>query len=423
MSRMIRSDLVADPSFDAMTFLNEVVGRFPASISFAPGRPAEEAFDVAAGLEGISLYAEHRARERGCSPEQILRTLGQYGRTNGEIGDLIAAQLARDENIHVPPEAIAVTAGCQEAMMILAMTLFERDRDVLLVSDPAYVGIHGAARLAGIEVVPVATGDAGLTASAMEEAIERTRRDGKRPRAWYDVPDFNNPSGTSVPLDERRRLLALAGREQMWIIEDNPYGMFAYDAPPLPTFKSLDTDRRVIYLGTFAKTLFPGLRVGYLIADQRGPDGQLLGAALGAAKSFVTVNTSPLMQAAAGGMLLQAGLTLRPLVANALPLYRKRRDAMVDALERAVTDHGLGGRVRWNRPAGGFFMTVDLPFEFDRACLTECAAAGVLVCPMSLFARLPGQERRIRLSFSYANESSIAEGVSRLIGFVAGRAV
>lgn len=415
-------DCFRDPWLDVMNFLNEVVLDFPDAISFAPGRPAEELFEVRESLGAIERWVEH-AVETGSWPsaEAVYRSFGQYGRTNGIICDLIARQLELDEKIRVPASAVMVTTGCQEAMAVLLAGLFDAREDVLLASDPTYIGITGLAAILGIEVIGVPAGPDGLELAAVEEALVEAERRGKRARALYDVPDFNNPLGTSLPVERRRELLELAREREILIFEDNPYGMFAYDGEPPPTLKSLDEAGVVIYLGSFAKTLFPGLRLGFLVADQRvAGGGALLAEELSKVKSLTTVNTSPLLQAAAGGLLLENGGSLAAIVRPKVDFYRRNRDAMLEALEGEFGD--LGGEVRWNRPAGGFFLTVEVPFDFDEACLRTCAGEyGVIVCPMSYFTLGGGRDRQIRLSFSYVTPEEIHEGVAHLARFVRGR--
>jgi (S)-3,5-dihydroxyphenylglycine transaminase len=434
--RLALREPLREDSLEVMNFLNEVVLRYPGAISFAPGRPSEKWFDVEDSLRQTGRFAQRRAELDGRSRESVWGELGQYGKTNGLIQELIARHLSRDEGIDVPPEAIIVTVGCQEAMLILMMGLFDPARDVLLVSDPTYIGITGLAHILGVELCPVASGEQGLEAKAVSAAIERVRSSGKRPRAVYDIPDFNNPLGTSMPLAERRQLLALARDQQLLIFEDNPYGMFAYDGAPLPTLKALEGEGRedgacervVVYLGSFSKTLFPGLRLGYLVADQQvsAPgDGEtrLLAEELSRIKSLTTVNTSPVIQAIAGGVLQDNGGSLGPVVARKRSFYKTLRDAMLGALERATRREGLAPHaVRWNRPQGGFFLAVTLPFEFGEDCLERCAADyGVICCPMSFFSLRPGREHQIRLSFSCVTEREIEEGVGRLARFIGDR--
>jgi (S)-3,5-dihydroxyphenylglycine transaminase len=422
MDITLRSSL-ADPLLDVMNFLNEVVLRYPEAVSFAPGRPSERFFDVEGSLGRAALWVESRAAAAGISERAVWNDLGQYNKTNGIINDLIARQLAADEGIAAPPESILVTTGCQEGMAILLLGLIDPAGDALLVSDPAYIGVPGLARIMGLTLIPIPTGERGLDPEAVARGIDEARRMGRRPRALYDVPDFNNPLGTRMPVEARRELLALAREHGMLIWEDNPYGMFSYDGPPLPTLKALDEHGVVVYMGSLSKTLFPGLRLGYLVADQQvllpgGPGSQRvpLAAELSKIKSLTTVNTSTVVQAIAGGILLAAGGSLRPLVEEKLPFYRANRDRMLASLEAALG--GVHG-VRWNRPEGGFFLTVNLPFEFTDECLTVCARDyGVIVCPLRFFALTPGRGRQVRLSFSYVDEERIAEGIDRFARFV-----
>ncbi len=412
-----------DPLLEVMNFLNEVVLRYPAAVSFAPGRPAERHFDVERSLGLAPLFVEHRTAATGWSPRAVWNDLGQYNKTNGIINDLIARHLELDEGIRASPASIVVTHGCQEGMTILLMALFNPAEDVLLVSDPTYIGITGLAAILGIEMVPVATGDDGLEPAAVAAAIEAVLDRGKRPRALYDIPDFNNPLGTRMPIAARHALLALLREREVFLFEDNPYGMFSYDGDPLPTLKALDEHGVVVYMGSFAKTLYPGLRAGYLVADQEvvgeGATRTPLAAELSKVKSLTTVTTSPVVQAVVGGLLLEGEGSVRGLVRGKLPFYRANRDRMLAALEERLGD--VPG-VRINRPAGGFFLTVELPFPFDDECLQTCARDyGVIVCPMSFFSLSAGREHQVRLSFSYVTEEQIAEGIGRFARFVRDR--
>jgi (S)-3,5-dihydroxyphenylglycine transaminase len=411
---------LADPLLDVMNFLNEVVLRYPEAVSFAPGRPAERFFDVERSLGAAAGWVAARARDSATPPRAVWNDLGQYNKTNGIINDLIARQLAADEGIAAAPESIVVTTGCQEGMAILLLGLIDPAEDALLVSDPAYIGVPGLARILGLTLIPVPTGERGLDPEAVRAGIAEARRLGRRPRALYDVPDFNNPLGTRMPVDARRALLDLARGHGMLIWEDNPYGMFSYDGPPLPTLKALDEHGVVIYMGSFSKTLFPGLRLGYLVADQQvvHATGERvpLAAELSKVKSLTTINTPPVLQAIVGGILLETGGSLKPILAEKLPFYRANRDAMLTALEGALG--GVEG-VRWNRPEGGFFLTLTLPFDFTDDDLTACARDyGVIVCPLRFFALTAGWERQVRLSFSYIDGPRIAEGIGRLARFV-----
>ena len=426
-------DCLGDASLSVMNFLNEVVLRYPSAVSFAPGRPFEEHFDVEGSLARAAVYVDYRAAATGLARGAVFADLGQYNKTNGIINDLVARQLAADEGIVADPSDIIVTCGCQEGMAVLLLGLFDPAVDVLLSSDPTYIGITGLAKIMGIGVQPIASGENGLEPEAVVAAARAIRATGKRPRAIYDIPDFNNPLGTRMPLAARHALLAAARAEGLLIFEDNPYGMFAYDGPPAPTLKSLEerADGIVIYMGSYSKTLFPGLRIGYLVCGQQAvPSGVARGGApvslaeeLSKVKSLTTVTTPPLLQAIVGGLLLENGGSLAPLMAAKLPAYRASRDRMLAALDASFgADSELAGAVTWNRPEGGFFLTLNVPFDFTPERLTACARDyGVIVCPMTYFAIDPqasGRERQVRLSFSYVAGERIDEGIRRLARFV-----
>ncbi|RAJ46205.1 hydroxyphenylglycine aminotransferase [Kitasatospora sp. SolWspMP-SS2h] len=418
---------LSDPLLDAMTFLNEVTARYPEAVSFAPGRPYEEFFDPADVPRHLETYLRHLREERGLTDGQVRREVFQYGRTKGLIAPLIARALAADEGIDTDPEALVVTVGAQEGMLLVLRALCAGPDDVLLVSAPCYVGVTGAARLLDLTVhpVPEAGRDGGLDPAALAAAVHALRAAGKRPRACYVVPDFANPSGASLDEAARRRLLEVAEETGVLLIEDNPYGFFGRTAAARPTLKALDGDRgNVVYLGSFAKTCFPGARVGYVVADQRVAGGSshvasggLLADELAKLKSMTTVNTSALSQAVIGGMLLDGGLRLRDANEPARRFYARNMDTLLDALETAF--RGVPG-VSWNHPDGGFFAVVTVPFRADTQALDACARKhGVLWTPMDGFHPGGGGERQLRLSCSYLTPEEITDGVRRLAAFVA----
>ncbi len=412
---------LSDPLLDTMNFLNEVTGRYPEAISFAPGRPHEEPFDAARIADYLAAYTDHLARDRGMTEAEVSRTLFQYGRTKGQIHDLVARTVAHDEGIDASPDAFVITVGCQEGMLLALRALVRGPQDAILVSSPCYVGITGAARLLDATVVPVPEGPNGVDPAAVRRAAMEVRAAGRRPRAFYVVPDFANPTGTSMPVLARRELLDVAAEQDLLLIEDNPYGFFLRTGEPRPTLKALDTGRRVIYLGSFAKTCLPGARVGYVIADQavRAPDGSVTSLAdeLSKIKSMTTVNTPSLTQAVIGGMLLRSGCALRSTNRDRIALYQAKLDALLRALERHSPD-GVG----WNVPDGGFFLMLTVPFVADNAALVECANDyQVLWTPMSYFYLDGGGSHQLRLSCSYLTVAQIDEGIARLCDFIAAR--
>ncbi|WP_205717430.1 aminotransferase-like domain-containing protein [Actinomadura soli] len=413
---------IADPVMDTMNFLNEVTARYPDAISFAPGRPYDGFFDVEDIFGHLRRYIDHLAGE-GATPARIRDALFQYGPSAGMIRGLVADALRRDEGIEAAPESIVVTLGCQEAMFLVLRALFAGPDDVLLVSTPCYVGITGAARLLGIEVVPVEEGPEGLPPHALEVAIKAQTASGRRVRAVYVIPDHSNPSGVTMPLAARRELLDLAAREGVLILEDSPYRLVS-PGPQEPTLKSLDRRRTVIHLGSFSKTVLPGARVGFVVADQEVVDagGRTgpLAAQLAKIKSMVTVNTPALSQAVVAGALLAGGGGVTELNRDTSAYYGNAMRTTLRELGRrfpAAARDRLG--VAWNEPDGGFFLALQVPFRADNACLARSAERfGVIWTPMSYFYPDGGGEHTIRLSTSYLSDAEIAEGVARLSRFV-----
>ncbi|MEV7131033.1 aminotransferase class I/II-fold pyridoxal phosphate-dependent enzyme [Streptomyces sp. NPDC093260] len=413
---------VSDPVLDTMNFLNEVTERFPDAVSFAPGRPYEGFFETEDVIGHVRRYLDHLVAG-GASPEAVRTALYQYGPTAGRIRELIARSLRTDEDIDVPPESIVVTVGGQEAMLLALRALFAEPTDVLLVVSPCYVGITGAARLLDIPVAPVEERAEGVVRADVEAVVRAQRARGRRPRALYVVPDHSNPSGNTLSRTAREELLDLAARHDLLILEDSPYRLVS-PGPRLPALKSLDRGRRVVHLGSYAKTVFPGARVGFVVADQpvvddRGGRG-LLADELARIKSMVTVNTPALSQAAVAGALLAADGSLAAFNAAPARHYGAALRALLDALERRLpeewrTAHG----VSWNQPTGGFFLTLRVPFRADDAALLRSAREhGVIWTPMAHFHPESGGEHAIRLSFSSLGPEEIEHGVGRLAAFV-----
>ncbi|MFJ4790083.1 PLP-dependent aminotransferase family protein [Streptomyces sp. NPDC088794] len=420
-----RSELhrsLADPVLDTMNFLNEVTHRYPDAISFAPGRPYDGFFDTERIFAYLRTYLD-QLEAQGRSRDEIRTAMYQYGPTAGQIRDIVADSLHVDEDIDVPAESIVITVGAQEAMLLVLRALFRGPDDVLLVASPCYVGITGAARLLDVSVTAVAEREDGLACADVEAAIRRERAAGRRPRAVYVVPDHSNPSGTTMDAASRAALLELAEHHGILVIEDSPY-RWVSPGTPLPTLKSLDRSRTVVHLGSFAKTVFPGARVGFVVADQSVADDTgrigLLADELAKIKSMVTVNTSSLSQAAVAGALLSAAGRISELNAEPAAHYGqamsstlRRLDLRLPAARRAE----LG--VRWNEPTGGFFLTVHVPFPADNAALTRSAQDfGVIWTPMNYFYPQGGGLDSLRLSTSYLTDADIEEGIDRLARFI-----
>lgn len=409
------------PRLAVMNFLNEIAADFPDAISFASGRPAEEFFDLERWLSAVPAYQRHMAERSGLAYSAAGRRLAQYGRTNGLINELIAAQLGKDEGVHCQPQQVVVTAGCQEAMALCVQALCTQPGDVIIARNPTYIGVTGIADLYGIEIVPLQRSADDDLAGELTALVASLRERGRNPRVLYLIPEFDNPTGSVIPASTRQALLDVCAAQRIVVLEDNPYGMFRFEGERSAPLQALDRAGSVIYLGTYSKTLCPAVRVGCAVVPPTlfgdAAASRALVAALGERKSFLTVNTSQLNQALVGGILLAEEATLARQIAPQLDHYRANRDCLVACL--ADEFDGLDANIRWNRPEGGFFLTLFLPFRFGRDEVAECADRyQVIPMPMSFFSLDESQQHCIRIAFSNVQRDAIECGVRRLGRYV-----
>ncbi len=404
-----------------MNFLNEVGADYPQAISFASGRPAAGFFRLDDWLAAIPRYTEHFSRQQGLTLPGASALLAQYGRTAGMINELVAEQLARDESLPCAPDQVLITAGCQEALSLCISALCREPGDVVLARNPTYIGVTGVADLAGIELVPLVDRGASDWSGSLRATVAALKTKGRRARALYLVPEFDNPTGSVMPGPDRADVLGFCAEQRIVILEDNPYGMFRFEGQRLAPLAAQDRQGTVIYLGTYSKTLCPAVRVGCAVLPGTlfgdAAAARALYADLAERKSFGTVNTSQLNQALVGGVLLDQQLSLAELTRAPLEHYRRNRDVLVAELDRAFAD--LYPDVHWNCPQGGFFLTLTLPFEFGQREVLMCADKyQVIPMPMQFFSLDGTCRNQIRLAFSNLMPSEIAIGISRFARFV-----
>jgi (S)-3,5-dihydroxyphenylglycine transaminase len=415
---------ISGPASDSMNLLNEIMDRFPNAISFAPGAPFMGFMEPLAIPAYIDRYRAYLRDIKHMPERAIDRHICQYGPSQGLINGLVAEALQRDFGIDVSDEAVVITVGCQEAMLLAVRALCATDQDVLGVVQPCYVGMIGAARLLDVAVEPVDECGGSIDLEQLRSLCHALRSAGKRLRALYVAPDFANPSGTILDIATRHQLLRLAQEQDFLILEDSAYAFTTSAQELVPPIKALDTHRRVIYLGTFSKLCMPGARVGYIVADQqvrthRGTSCSLA-KTLATIKSMISVNTAPICQAIVGGILLHHGGSLVALGQRKAEFYRASLARLLEALHRHVkTDSESATRVSWNTPGGGFFVRMVLPVASGSQLLEYCARRyGVLWTPMTYFYLNKSQCNEIRLSCSYLTPDLMEDGVRRLARFL-----
>jgi (S)-3,5-dihydroxyphenylglycine transaminase len=403
-----------------MNFLNEVSFQYPAAVSFASGRPREEFFDVAGWIESIARFCEHDASTRHEDAASSLRRLAQYGPTNGVINALVAEQIGCDEGVVCSPERLIVTTGCQEAIALSLQALCADRGDTVLALNPTYIGVTGAAIGAGIELQPLDSDPGASLPALLARKTGALREQGKRARAFYVIPEFDNPTGTVITLDDRRAILEFCASNEIAILEDNTYRMFRFEGDARPTLAELDEYGCVVYLHTYSKTLCPAVRVGCAVVPKTlfgdAAASRNLLASMSENKSFLTVNTSQFNQALVGGVLLAENGSLQRLTRPATGFYRANRDTLVECLETHFGSESEG--VSWNRPEGGFFLTLELPFEFAAPEMMECASEyGAIVMPMSFFSLDGSYRNRVRFAYSNLSGDEIRRGIERFAAY------
>jgi 2-aminoadipate transaminase len=367
----------------------------PGIISFAGGLPSPDVFPVEEFKEACDVVLS----EVGAQALQYSTTEGYY-----PLRELIAKHSCR-YGINVDPDNIQITSGSQQALDLLGK-LFINPGDRILVEAPTYLGALQAWNAYGPEYLPVPFDENGMQTDALEEAL----RTG--PKFIYVLPNFQNPTGVTLALERRKRLIELADQYGVPIIEDDPYGQLRYEGDHLPPVVVLDDQHQknggaiyhgnVIYLSTFSKTLAPGIRLAWIVAPKE-VIRKIVQGKQGADLHTSTFNQMVAFQVAKGGFLDEHVQTIRKK-------YGKRRDVMLSAMEKYFPE-----TVTWTRPQGGMFLWVTLPEGINAGDLVEEAVAiKVAFVPGAPFFPCGGGENTMRLNFSNATSEMIDKGIERL---------
>ena len=354
--------------------------------SFAGGYPSAETFPLEDIRETMSEVIDKYGGKAF-----------QYGATQGvpELREAVA------ERYGVPVERVQITSSSQQGIDVCTRVLVDPG-DVVLTSNPSYLGaiqsfcsyradIRGVAHVADIEAFR----------KAYEEIIAAVREEWKRIKFLYMIPDFQNPSGESLTLEERRMLVQLAQEHDFLIVEDSPYRELRYEGEPVPTMYSLDSDR-VIHLGSFSKIFAPGFRLGWAIAHPDILD-----------KIYVCKQSldlcPPIFDQYVAAEFLSSG-RLDANLLKTIELYKGKRDLMLSLLE----EH-MPAEVKWTHPEGGLFLFLTLPEGFDAVAFYDKAlTAGVAYVAGEFFHPDRSGKNTMRLNISFMTPERISEGVRLL---------
>ncbi len=338
---------------------------------------------------------------------EVLRELGPgalaYGRRSGPLAlrQAIATRIAAREGREVAETGVYVTGGNSQALDLI-LTVFTGPGDLVLVETPTYNLALGTMRDHPVEIAGVALDGGGLDVAAVEATLARLRRAGKRARLLYTIPTFHNPTGTCLEGERRAHLLALAARHDLLVVEDDVYRELAYDEAAPQALWASDPTAPVIRLGSFSKSLAPGLRVGW--ANAR-PD---LLARLDAAGVLDSGGGVSHFAACVVALVLTGG-GYDGHVARLRRAYASRRDTLGDALHAHLPAGGS-----FAVPAGGFFIWVELPRGVRATELLPLAEEHGVSFALGRRFCSDGDDRHLRLSFSLYDEERLAEGARRL---------
>ncbi len=332
----------------------------------------------------------------------------QYGPSDCHPGlgrELVAWQSEKD-GVELDESQIVVLNGCQEGLFMMAY-LFADPDDAIVLSEPTYPGALAAFRSFTRNFVAVPLDENGMVTPVLEETLSKMAGEGGRlPKFIYTVPNGHNPGGVALSLERKRHLLEIASRYDLLILEDDPYQLLRLDgsAPP-PTIQSMDAEGRVVRLDSFSKIFAPGLRIGYA----SGPPDIMRQFVL--FKQSSNLHTSMFVQAVLERYLITVGRDgFREHIRRNCALYRKNRDAMIDAAQEFLPEG-----VSYNVPGEGMFVWFVLPEGCDAKRMIDehCEELKVLLVPGSAFSTLGGLKNCMRASFSMVSASDIREGMRR----------
>jgi 2-aminoadipate transaminase len=362
----------------------------PEVVSLAGGMPYTAALDFDAVTEVT---------------QRVLTSSGavalQYGEGQGlpalreRLVDVMAA-----ENVAAHPDDLVVTTGGQQGLDLVAK-LFCDPGDVVLAEGPSYVGALGAFAAYQADVVHVDMDDDGLIPDVLEETLADLTALGRTAKFLYTIPNHQNPAGSSMSAARRERLVEIAERHDLLVLEDNPYGLLDFKGEVRPALRTLAPDR-VIYVGTLSKILSPGLRVGWVAAAEPVRD-----------KLVLLKEAADLCQSNLTQYVAEQWFATQPWMRQIeayREVYRERCDAMLTELAASFPSS-----CRWTSPSGGFFVWAELPDGVNtRELLAKALNARVAYVPGAAFYADGSGSNAMRLSFCYPPPDRIREGVRRL---------
>lgn len=321
----------------------------------------------------------------------------QYGATQG----VTVLREAVAQRCGVPVERVQITSSSQQGIDVCTRVLVDPG-DVVLTSNPSYLGALQSFCSYRADIRGVShCSDIVRFEQDYVKTIEDVLSEGKKIKFLYMIPDFQNPSGETLTLQERKMMVSLARKYDFLIVEDSPYRELRYEGDPVPTMYSLDPER-VVHLGSFSKIFAPGFRLGWILANEDVLD-----------KIYVCKQSldlcPPVFDQYVAAEFLQSGL-LDANLSKSIELYRHKRDVLLSLLEKYMPEN-----VSWTHPEGGLFLFLTLPEDFDSVAFYDRAlSAGVAYVAGSFFHTDGGGKNTMRLNFSFLDENRMEPGIKIL---------
>jgi len=359
----------------------------PDIISFAGGMPDPQFFPIKKLKEIAGQILENDGK-----------AALQYNSTKGypPLREKIADRMKRMD-IQVSADDIMIVSGSQQGIDFCGRVFLD-EGDCVVCESPSYSGALNAFSAYLPEFIEISTDDQGMDMYELEQTLSSR----KNIKLIYVIPDFQNPTGRTWSLENRRKLIALCNRFDIPVIEDDPYSQFRFSGNSVPALKSLDTENRVIYLGTFSKALCPGLRIGWVAAT-----GDILDN-IEIVKQVADIHSNSLAQREIDQYL--GRYSLDEQVDRVSAVYGRRKALMIEAMRRFFP-----AECRWTDPEGGIFVWVEVPAHINtRHVLLDAVKEKVAFIPGGGFFPNSKKENTLRLNFSTTPDEKITEGIKRL---------
>ncbi|MCF8335244.1 MAG: PLP-dependent aminotransferase family protein [Bacteroidales bacterium] len=363
----------------------------PEIISFGGGLPAPESFPVTSLKQLVNELMDEEGAEAL-----------QYGATEGvmELREILLERYQK-EGLNIGIDNLTITTSSQQGLYILGKIFLDKG-DEVICGLPSYLGGISAFRTFGCEIHGIRTDEKGMRSDQLEQKLKELKEQDTKPKFIYVIPDFQNPTGITMPESRRNEIIELAVAYDVLIVEDNPYREIRFEGEPQRTISGLDNNGQVVTLGSLSKTFSPGLRLGWAIGHKDIIDKMVI------AKQSLDLCTPTLTQKLAARYIRKGYFDEN--LKKTTEQYRRKRDNMIKAFRKYMPEG-----VTWNEPEGGLFLFVYLPEYMDAEKLFYTAIKKEVAFVMgNVFHCDDSGKNTMRINFSFVSEERATEGIKRL---------